>query len=151
MAEARRTQDSLRRISASLIEAQEQERHRIARELHDDIVQRLVLLALDLEGVQLDVPDLASELRTRVGMLRNETTHITNDVQLFSHELHSPKLEYLGIVEATKIFCREFSERQKVKIDFQSHAQPTALPTELSLSLFRVLQDALGNATKHSG
>jgi signal transduction histidine kinase len=151
MAEARRTQDSLRRISGSLFEAQEQERRRIARELHDDIVQRLALLSLELEGVQEDIPDVASELRTRIGTLQNETTRITEDVQSLSHELHSSKLEYLGIAEATKIFCKEFSERQKVEIDFQSHDLPTALPTELSLSLFRVLQEALGNATKHSG
>jgi signal transduction histidine kinase len=151
MAEARRTQDSLRRISGSLIEAQEQERHRIARELHDDVVQRLALLSLELEGVQEDIPDVASEFRTRIGTLQNETMRITDDVQLLSHELHSSKLECLGIVEATKIFCKEFGERQKVEIDFQSHDVPTALPSELSLSLFRVVQEALRNATKYSG
>ena len=85
------------------------------------------------------------------GHSESETTEITNDVQLLSHELHSSKLEYLGIVGATKNFCKEFSERQKVEIDFQSHDLPTGLPRELSLSLFRVLQEALRNATKHSG
>jgi signal transduction histidine kinase len=60
-------------------------------------------------------------------------------------------MDYLGIVEAAKNFCKEFSERQKVEIDFQSHDLPTSLPTDLSLSLFRVLQEALRNATKHSG
>ncbi len=151
MAEARRTQDSLRRISGSLIEAQEQERHRIARELHDDIVQRLALLSVELEGVQLDVPDSASELRTRIGTLQNETTRITNDVQLISHELHSSKMDYLGILEAAKNFCKEFGERQKVEIDFRSYDLPGSFPTELSLPLFRVLQEALRNAAKHSG
>ncbi len=65
--------------------------------------------------------------------------------------MHSSKLDYLGIVGATKNFCKEVSERQKVEIDFQSHDLPTALPTDLSLSLFRILQEALRNATKHSG
>jgi PAS domain S-box-containing protein len=138
-------------MSRRLIEAHEQERTRIGRELHDDVVQRLALLSIELEGVEQDVPDAASELRTRIGALRNQTTEMTNDVQLLSHELHSAKLEYLGIVGAVKNFCKEFSERQKVKIDFQSHDLPTTLPTELSLSLFRVLQEALRNATKHSG
>jgi len=118
---------------------------------NDDIVQRLVLLAIELGGVQQDVPESASELRTRIGTLQNEATQITNDVQLLSHELHSSKLDYLGIVGATKNFCKEFGERQKVEIDFQSHDLPTGLPRELSLSLFRVLQEALRNATKHSG
>ena len=151
MAEGRRTQDSLRRISGSLIEAQEQERYRIARELHDDVVQRLVLLSLELEGVQEEIPDVASELRSRIGTLGNQTTQIADDVQSLSHELHSSKVECLGIVGATKNFCEEYSERQKVEIDFQSHDVPPALPTELSLSLFRVVQEALRNATKYSG
>jgi PAS domain S-box-containing protein len=142
---------ALANVSRRLIEAHEQERTRIGRDLHDDVVQRLALLAIELEGVQQDIPDVASELRTRIGALRNQTTAITNDVQLLSHELHSSKLEYLGIDGAAKNFCKEFSERQKVEIDFQSHDAPTALPTELSLSLFRVLQEALSNATKHSG
>ena len=138
-------------MSRKLVEAQEQERTRIARELHDDVVQRLALLSLELEGVQEDVPDAASELRTRIGALVNQTAQIVDDVQLLSHDLHSSKLEYLGIVEAAKNFCKEFSERQKVEIDFQSHDLPTGLPTELSLTLLRVLQEALRNAAKHSG
>jgi signal transduction histidine kinase len=74
-----------------------------------------------------------------------------DDVQLLSHDLHSSKLEYLGILGAAMNFCKEFSERQKVEIDFQSQDLPTGLPTELSLTLFRVLQEALRNAAKHSG
>ena len=142
---------ALANVNRRLIEAHEQERTRIGRDLHDDVVQRLALLSIELEGVQGDVPDAASELRSRIGALRSQTTQITNDIQLLSHELHSSKLEYLGVVEATKNFCKEFGEHQRVEIDFQSHDVPTALPTELSLSLFRVLQEALRNATKHSG
>ena len=143
--------DALLGMSRKLIEAHEQERTRIARELHDDVVQRLALLSLELEGIQEDVPDAASELRTRIGALGNQTAQIVDDVQSLSHELHSSKLKSLGIVEAAKNFCKEFSERQKVEIDFQSHDLPTGLPTELSLTLFRVLQEALRNAAKHSG
>jgi PAS domain S-box-containing protein len=143
--------EALLGVSRKLIEAHEQERTRIARDLHDDVVQRLVLLSLELEGVQQDVPDAAPELRTRIGALGNQTTQIADDVQLISHELHSSKLDYLGIVGAAKNFCKEFGERQKVEIDFQSHDLPPALPTEISLSLFRVLQEALRNAAKHSG
>jgi PAS domain S-box-containing protein len=135
-------------MSRKLIEAHEQERTRIGRDLHDDIVQRLALLAAELEGVQ---HDLAPELSQRMDDLRNQATQITNDVQLLSHELHSAKLEYLGIVGAIKNFCKEYGDRQKLEIHFTSHDLPTAIPGELSLSLFRVLQEALRNATKHSG
>ena len=147
----KRAEEALLGMSRKLIEAHEQERTRIGRDLHDDVVQRLALLSIELQAVQQDVPDSASEVRTRIGTLQNETARIANDVQLLSHELHSSKLDYLGIVGATKNFCKEVSERQKVEIDFQSHDLPTALPTDLSLSLFRILQEALRNATKHSG
>ena len=138
-------------VSRKLIEAHEQERTRIGRDLHDDFVQRLALLAVELDRVWKDIPDSAVELGRRIGDLQNQTTEITNDVQLLSHELHSSKLEFLGIVGAIKIFCKELGERQRLEIDFQSHDLPAALPTDLSLSLFRVLQEALRNATKHSG
>ena len=151
VSDRKHAEEAILGIGRKLIEAHEQERTRIGRDLHDDIVQRLVLLAIELGGVQQDVPESASELRTRIGTLQNEATQITNDVQLLSHELHSSKLDYLGIVGATKNFCKEFGERQKVEIDFQNHDLPTSLPRELSLSLFRVLQEALRNATKHSG
>ena len=151
VSDRKRAEEAILGMSRNLVEAHEQERTRIGRDLHDDVVQRLALLSIGLEAVQQNVPDAASELRTRISTLQNEATQITNDVQLLSHELHSSKLEYLGIVGATRNFCKEFSERHKVEIEFQSHDLPTDLPRELSLSLFRVLQEALRNATKHSG
>ncbi len=144
-------EEALSDMSRKLIDAHEQERTRIGRELHDDIVQRLVMLAIQLDGVRQDIPDSASELSRVIVDLRDQTADIMEDVQSLSHELHSSKLEYLGIDVATKNFCKEFGEHQRVEIDFQSHDMPDALPTELSLSLFRVLQEALRNAAKHSG
>ena len=148
--ERKRSEETLLAMSRKLVEAHEQERTRIGRELHDDIVQRLALVAIELGTIGQDMPGLAPEIRARIRKLRNETTEITNDVQSLSHELHSSKLEYLGIDGAARNFCGEFGARQKLEIDFQSQDVP-ALPTDISLSLFRVLQEALRNATKHSG
>lgn len=144
-------EEALSGMAGKLIEAQEQERARIARELHDDINQRLALLAIEIEQVQQQPPDSVPELRTRIGTLHNQTTQISSDVQKMSHELHSPRLNYLGLVPAVKGFCKEFGERQKVEIDLKSHEVPSHLPSELSLCLFRVVQEALQNAIKHSG
>jgi signal transduction histidine kinase len=131
-----------------LIEAQEQERARIGRELHDDINQRLAMLAIELDQLQ----DNPAEVGSRLQELRKQTTEISNDVQALSRELHSSKLEYLGIVAAMRSFCKEFGDQQGMEVDFGSHDLPSPLPSpEISLTLFRVLQEALHNAAKHSG
>src|SRR5262249_1596421 len=120
--------------------------NRIGRELHDDINQRLAMLALELEQLEDD----PGTPRKRVQELRSEVAEISNDVQALSHELHSSKLEYLGVVAAMKSWCKEFAERQKMEIDFSTDvAHP--LPLGVGLCLFRVLQEALHNAVKHSG
>jgi signal transduction histidine kinase len=150
MAETRRTQESLRRVSGSLIDAQEQERARISRELHDDIGQRLALLAFQLQQLHEDALSLP-EVRSRMGELLKQISEIANDVQSLSHELDSAKLQYLGTAAAMRGFCREFAEQQKVEIDFKAHDLPSPMSPDISLCLFRVLQEALHNSAKHSG
>jgi signal transduction histidine kinase len=143
------SEEALAGVSRRLIEAQEQERSRIARDLHDDIAQRITLLGIEL-GQLHNSPRLPSELRALLDKLRGQASEVSSDVQAMSHALHSSKLEYLGVVVAMRGFCREFGEQYKVQIDFTSHELPTPLPLEISLSLFRVLQEALQNAAKHS-
>ena len=149
--QSKRAEEALLDISRKLVEAHEQERTRIGRDLHDDVVQRLALLTIELEAVRAELPDSVAEVGRQIGDLRDQTKQIANDVQSLSHELHSSKLDYLGIVGAARNLCGEFGKRYKVEIDFRSHDVPAGLPTGLSLSLFRVLQEALRNATKHSG
>ncbi len=138
-------------MSRKLIEAQEQERTRIARDLHDDIGQRLALLAIELEQLETDLPSSSIGILNRMDELRKQTSEISTDVQTLAHELHSSKLEYLGIAAAMKSFCNEFGEQQKLEIDFTQKDIPRTVPQEISLCLFRVLQEALHNAVKHSG
>ncbi|HEU5233475.1 MAG TPA: PAS domain S-box protein [Terriglobales bacterium] len=142
----KRMEEALSEMSRKLIESQEQERARIGRELHDDINQRLAMLAVELE--QLEENPL--EIRSRLRELRKQTIEISNDVQALSHELHSSKLEYLGVVAGIRSWCREFAERQKIQIDFRDDVS-NVLPFDIGLALFRVLQEALHNAIKHSG
>jgi PAS domain S-box-containing protein len=144
-------EEAISKVGGRLIEAQEEERRRIARELHDDINQRLALLANDLEMMEQDPPDSAVEVRKRIHEHLRRVHEIGTDVQAISHRLHSSKLQYLGIVAAAKGFCQELSEQHKAAIDFTHADIPPTLPEEISLCLFRVLQEALHNAVKHSG
>ncbi|HET6179057.1 MAG TPA: PAS domain-containing protein [Candidatus Sulfotelmatobacter sp.] len=150
--ERKLSEEALSQVSRKLIEAQESERARIGRDLHDDIGQRLSLLAIQLQQMRQALPDSAVEIGSHMDELWNQTSEISKDVQALSHELHSSKLEYLGIVAAMRGFCREFGEKQRMEIEFKSHDLPSQLPSqEVSLSLFRVLQESLHNASKHSG
>jgi len=148
--ERKLSEAALANASRRLIEAQEMERTRIARELHDDIGQRLALITVELEQIHQDTLSLP-EVHTRMGELRQRTTDLAADIQNLSHELHSARLEYLGTAAAMRGFCQGFGAKQKVEVDFQSHDLPTPLPPEVSLCFFRVLQEALHNSVKHSG
>jgi signal transduction histidine kinase len=145
-------EEALSTVTRKLIGSQEDERARIGRDLHDDIGQRLALLAVELQQMKHTPPQSAVEVSSRMDELWKRASEISNDVQAFSHELRSAKLEYLGVVAAIRSFCEEFAERQRMEIEFRSHDLPSLLSSpEISLTLFRVLQEALHNAAKHSG
>ena len=144
--EQRLAHEAMSGMTRKLIEAQEQERARIARELHDDINQQLAMLAVELEQLK----ENPSEVESRAEELRKQTSEISNGVQALSHDLHSSQLEYLGVVAGMKSWCKEFAGRQKMEIDCRHDVRST-LPPDIGLCLFRVLQEALHNAVKHSG
>jgi PAS domain S-box-containing protein len=143
-------EEALANVSRKLIEAQEQERTRIGRELHDDIGQRLAMLAIEIQQLHEDPPSLP-EVHSRMGELHKRISEIAADTQSLSHELHSAKLQYLGLAAAMRGFCQEFGEQQKVEIDFKTHDLPSPLSPDTALCFFRVLQEALHNSAKHSG
>ncbi len=147
----KQAEEALSRVSQKLIEAHEEERTWIARELHDDINQQIALLAVNVGGLKQYIHPSAKKLGLEIGKTSKQLEELGNDVQALSHRLHSSKLEYLGLAEAAAGFCKELSERHDVEIDFRSANIPRGLPREISLCLFRVLQEALQNATKHSG
>jgi PAS domain S-box-containing protein len=149
--ERKLAEESLADVGRKLIEAHEEERTWIARELHDDVNQRMALLAIELDRWNQQLPPSAVELHDHIHHASQRISDIAADIQALSHRLHSSKLEYLGLVAAAKSFCKELSEQQKVEIDFSHAAIPRVVPKEISLCLFRVLQETLQNAVKHSG
>jgi len=151
VSEAKLAEESLANMGRMLIEAHEEERTWIARELHDDINQRIALLAVELEQWGQHFPGSEGQARYHISHLRQRLFDLSKDIQALSHRLHSSKLDYLGIASAANSYCKELSEQQKVEINFRHAGIPGSLPKEISLCLFRVLQESLQNAAKHSG
>jgi PAS domain S-box-containing protein len=144
-------QEALEKISGQLIEAQEKERSRLARELHDDICQRLAMLSLKIEKAGMSSGRGPLPVGSQWEQIWQECSNLTGDVQALSHELHPSILDNLGLATAVKSFCREVSEQNGVVVEFVGKNIPNSLPREISLSLFRVIQEAVHNAIKYSG
>jgi PAS domain S-box-containing protein len=143
--------EALEKVSGQLIAAQEKERSHLARELHDDICQRLALLSTRIEKVTQDWPSGQTPVGDQLKQIWQQCSTLTTDVQALSHELHPSILDNLGLVTAAKGFCREISEHSGAVVEFTSTNMPPSLPREVSLSLFRVIQEALHNSVKYSG
>lgn len=141
------SQDALQ----SLIAAQERELGNIARELHDDICQRLAMLSVKIEKAAKAWEAGQKQVGEQLEQILHQCSVLAGDVQALSHELHPAILENLGLVTAVKSFCREIAEQSGSRVDFSMADVPDFLPREVSLSLFRVIQEALHNSVKYSG
>jgi signal transduction histidine kinase len=142
-------EEALASMGRRLIEAHEQERAWIGRELHDDINQRLALLAVELDRWSQQFSS-SSEISAHFQHAQQRIAEIIKDVQGLSHRLHSSKLEYLGLVAAANSFCKEIAAQTKAQVHVSHANVPRDLPKEIVLCLFRVLQESLQNAAKHS-
>ena len=138
-------------LSGRLIDAHEQERTRLARELHDDVSQRMSSLAMDVGRLRQTLPAEATGAHAQVVTLLDAVVAVGRDIQGISHRLHSSKIGYLGLAAAAGSFCRETASRHNLNIEYTHENVPTDLPEGVAISLFRVLQEALSNAVKHSG
>ena len=142
------SQEDTRKLAGRIIAAQEVERGRIARELHDDISQKVALLAMDIHQIGLsDEPGV----RARANIMSERTAEIATDLHNLSHELHPAKLQLLGLVQATQYLCRDLAARHQVGIEFGHERMPSTVPPETALCLYRIVQEALQNVVRHSG
>jgi len=143
-------EQALEEVAGRLIHAQEEERSRIGRELHDHISQLLGVLTIRMDQLRADDATPPSVSAT-LGELRQRAAEITDDIHSLSHRLHSSALEYLGLVAALERLVAEFSARHALDIELLHEGIPESLPAEVALGLFRVAEESLANIARHSG
>lgn len=131
--------------------AREEERTRIARELHDDIGQQAAMLSAKIEMLLLRTKASAATLRDGIVDARQNVQDLAVSIHKLSHELHPPKLKLLGLVRTLDSLCKSVSKGGRINVTFASVPVPDGIPEHLSLCLCRVAQEALQNAMKHSG
>jgi signal transduction histidine kinase len=138
-------------VEALLIAAHEAERTRIAKQLHDDIGQRMAVLTMDLDLLEKALPLPPTDALRRIHALSARSLELAKDIQALSHRLYPTRLEYLGVVHACASLCSDVSKREHVDVSFCHEGVPDDLAAHVALALFRVLQEAVANAVKHSG
>jgi signal transduction histidine kinase len=146
----KRAHAELQQFTPRLISAQEKEKQRIARDLHDDIGQRLALLRVGLDMLDQTIPFENAAEHAQLHSLLTQLGDLANDVHNISHQLHSSKLELLGLSGALKGLCRQLADQYGTVIDLTTQKLPETLPEELSLCFYRIAQEGLMNALKHS-
>jgi PAS domain S-box-containing protein len=138
-------------LSRRLIAAHEQERGRLAAELHDDLNQRMALLRIGLGQFEQDVPGLSFRAREQLQSIAEVATKVSSSLHNLSQQLYPSKLDILGLVASLAALCRELSDQHNLHIQFVNHAAPRQVPKDVTLCLFRIAQEALQNVLKHSG
>lgn len=147
----RRSEDQLRRLTANLLNAQEEERKRVARELHDDVNQRMAMLANEVSTLEKTPPGSARLLRTQLRSLRERVNQLSDDLRSAAHRLHPSALEHFGLVAAIESHCSGFMKLHRIEVKLTHRGVPESIPPEVALCLYRVAQECLNNIAKHSG
>ena len=146
--EAQRAQ--VRKLAASLLTAQEEERRRVSRELHDQICQQLASLAIDIGGIVV-APPPSNELTGQLKALQARVVRVSEETRHIAYELHPTVLDDLGLVASLRSLCKDTSDKESIPVEFDSGPLPASLSRSLASCFYRVAQEGLQNIVKHSG
>jgi PAS domain S-box-containing protein len=149
ISDRKRTEEALKDLGGRLIAAQEEERRRVARELHDDFNQRLAVLSIELEQLGNKM-EHAPGLHRSVERLKTQARELAAEIHRLSYKLHPAKLDHLGLAAAIKSLCAELNESEKLKVEFYQTGFPAAVDKDITLCVFRIAQESLRNCVKHS-
>jgi two-component system, NarL family, sensor kinase len=146
----RQNENDLRRLAGRLIYSQEEERSRLARELHDDLAQRLAVFAIDVGKLEKQLMDPPAPVQEQLREMEKNIGRLSQDVHRLSRQLHPSILDDLGLVKAVESECMNFSSREGIEIVFNQENISTGIPKDVSLSLYRIVQEGLRNISKHA-
>jgi signal transduction histidine kinase len=146
----RQNESDLRKLAGRLIYAQEEERRRLARELHDDLAQRLAVFAIDVGRLEQQLRDPPARVREELREMQDSIVGISQDVHNLSRQLHPSILDDLGLIKAAESECTRFSRREGIEVVFNHENIPRSIPKDVSLSLYRIIQEGLRNISKHA-
>ena len=145
------SQAQLRQLTAQLLTAQDDERRRIARELHDELNQRVISLAFDIDNEMQQTPGLSAAAHATLQLVKNEVAELSDHLRDLAHRLHPSVLDDLGITSALRVCANEFEQRERIPVRLALEESATPLGRHLAECLFRVTQEALRNVAKHAG
>ena len=148
--ERKRAGKALRLLTGKLIQAQEEERRRLARELHDGLSQELAMLTVELGMVAKQIPEDSPVISEQLSKLRDRSERLANDLRRMTHQLHPAALEHLGLVSALRSHCCEVSENEGIQVRFRAGANVGPVHPDVAVCLYRIAQEALRNVSKHS-
>jgi signal transduction histidine kinase len=143
----KQAEETAHQLSGRLLHAQEEERARLAKELHDGLSQNLALLSVEVETFRRRQPESAAEINERLDGFSREAKGLSAEVHRISHGLHPAKLAQLGLTTALGSFCREVEKAYGIKVCFEARDVPRELPSEVALCLYRVAQEAIWSST----
>jgi|GEM_PF-3319276 len=146
----RQNQNELRELTGRLISAQEEERRHLARELHDDLTQRLAVLSIDAEKMEQQVLESPGPIKEKLGEMKNQLIKIAGDINSLARQLHPSILDDLGLVRAIESECAAFLKREGIPVDFSHENIADILEKDVSLTLYRIVQEGLRNISKHA-
>ena len=146
----RETHEQLQHLTGRLLTAQEDERRRLARELHDDLAQRMAAVAIETGKLEQQAGIVPEPVRDGLSRIQRRIVDLSEDLHDMSRRLHPSILQDLGLVDAIQSECASFSEREAIRIEFTAKGEIPVLPLDVALCLYRVLQEGLRNVAKHS-
>jgi signal transduction histidine kinase len=148
--QSRLAEQEVRALSERLINVQEEERARLARELHDDISQQVAALSIGMSNLKRQIPQQQGDAREQSDRIQQKLVHVAESIRRLSHELHPAVLEYSGLAAALRTYCSEFKLLTGIRVSLQADGSFESVPSPVAVCIYRITQEALQNVAKHA-